>query len=48
MHLSTTLDCDLVAVEQADDLTLLIELEATISASWRSMTTSRSSCPRGR
>lgn len=28
MHLSTTLGCDVVAVEQSDDLTLLIELEA--------------------
>lgn len=28
MHLSTKLDCDLVAVEQADDVTLLVELTA--------------------
>src|SRR5689334_24834889 len=28
MQLSTKLDCDLVAVEQADELTLLVELTA--------------------
>ncbi len=28
MHLSTRLDCDLVAVESADELTLLVELTA--------------------
>lgn len=26
MHLSTRLDCELVAVEQTDELTLLVEL----------------------
>jgi hypothetical protein len=28
MHLSALLDCDLVAVEQTDELTLLVELTA--------------------
>jgi len=28
VHLSTRLDCDLVAVEQDDELTLLVELNA--------------------
>ena len=33
MHLSTLLDCDLVAVEQTDELTLLVELTAPTPAS---------------
>jgi len=33
MHLSTRLDCDLVAVESADELTLLVELTAPTPAS---------------
>jgi len=32
MHLSTRLDCDLVAVESADELTLLVELTAPTPA----------------
>ena len=32
MHLSTLLDCDLVAVEQTDELTLLVELTAPTPA----------------
>ncbi len=32
MHLSTRLDCDLVAVEQTDELTLLVELTAPTPA----------------
>ena len=32
MHLSTKLDCDLVAVETTDELTLLVDLAAPTAA----------------